>query len=122
MDVPGSQNGVWQSCTCVNAETEVFHTEQDCTYTVVSIPNQSKEIVKEVSKDHNYHFLFKVRDKCLIGIPLEAGVTFLFSGNLLTHRQHCRQTTSVEENSVFNFASYGNKNLCNNLKQSLLCK
>ena len=98
MDVLWSENGIWQSCICVNAETEVFHTEQDCTYTVIWIPKQSKEIAKEVSKDHNCRFLFKVRDKCLIGIPLEADVTFLFSGSLLTHRQHYTQTASVEEN------------------------
>ena len=30
--------GIWSTCLCVNAITGLFHNEDDCTYTIISIP------------------------------------------------------------------------------------
>ena len=33
-----SRSGVWQSSICVNSQTSTLHTENDCTYTVITTP------------------------------------------------------------------------------------
>ena len=38
-----SEVGIWQSEVCVNASTQIFHTERDVTYTFIMVP---KKIVK----------------------------------------------------------------------------
>jgi hypothetical protein len=37
-----SNDGCFHSSICVNAETKRYHTVYDCTYTLISIPKQSK--------------------------------------------------------------------------------
>ena len=35
--------GLWQSAICTNAQTKIFHTEKDCTYTLITVPNQEEK-------------------------------------------------------------------------------
>ena len=74
-----ANDGCWQSSLCVNAETKEYHTEKDCTYTLISILNQS--IIKSKESSMKYDFLFNLTNIQLINIPLEPGVTFMFSGH-----------------------------------------
>lgn len=65
----------------VNGRTNEFYTENNLTYTVISIPKQ-----EAVSKQkHEYTFLFNVKERHNISIRLTAGTSFLCSGKLLTH-------------------------------------
>ena len=33
-----SQYGIWKSAFCVNARTSKLHTEDDCSYTIITVP------------------------------------------------------------------------------------
>ena len=35
-----SECGMWQPSICINAQTTQLHTENDCTYTVITVPKQ----------------------------------------------------------------------------------
>ena len=37
--VENKSSGLWQSQVCINAQTGIFHTENNCTYTLISVPN-----------------------------------------------------------------------------------
>ena len=39
-EVKTSTIGMWQSQICVNATMSILHTEDDCTYTFIHVPNQ----------------------------------------------------------------------------------
>ena len=41
--VKSSGYGLWQSSVCINAQTGIFHTEKDSTYTVITVPSQKKK-------------------------------------------------------------------------------
>ena len=58
-----------------------WHTENDCSYTLVSVPEQ--DCVRK------YVLFFKLNAKKYIGIPMASGVSFVSSMKLLTHRQQC---------------------------------
>ena len=111
-----SEHGMWQTCICENAETTQLHTENDCTYTVISVPEQEK--IGSIQPD--YTFIFKLKEEGgSVGIKLEPGVTFIFSGKLLTHRQMRNNETAPESHTFFNIASYGNKRLLCHLKVTI---
>ena len=110
-----SNDGCFQSSICVNAETREYHVEHDCTYTLITIPNQSK------TKDSlvDYDFLFKLSSKQSLNISLKSGVTFMFSGLFLRHRQNKSHESTKTQEPFFNMASYGNKRLFYHLRKTL---
>ena len=116
LHVPGCEEGCWKTSVCVNAETKLFHTEDDCGYTVITVPKQATNGVG------NYHFLFMLQPKCYIGIKMNINVSFVFSGHLLTHRQHCSMNDGYNSSNLnfINCSSYANKRLFNHIKKSLL--
>jgi len=107
-------DGLWQTNISVNARTDSFHTENDSTYTVISIPKQEANSER---KDE-YSFLFKVKDKNNISLRLTEGVSFVFSGKLLTHRQSCNFPVNMKGETFINFSSYGTKRLFSHIKKS----
>ena len=123
-NVKSSEHGVFQSEICINAVTKIFHTEKDCTYTLISVPHQatSKEDNK-LTRSPTY-FMFKINDEINIVIPMNYNNTsIIFHGQMLTHRQHC--TDAYRENyeelnyqPFFNLGCYGNEKLFNHLKKS----
>ena len=107
--------GMWQSSICINAETTKLHTENDCTYTVITVPEQNK---KQNPVDE-YMFLFELKKGDTIGIKMCHGISFMFSGKYLSHRQAHNESNS-KKNSVFvNIASYGNEKLYNHIKKTI---
>ena len=78
-----SECGMWQSAICINAQTTELHTENDCTYTVITVPKQNN---KHESSD-NYTFLFELKKGTTIGLKMSYGTNFMFSGKFLSHRQ-----------------------------------
>ena len=111
-----SKDGCWQTSLCVNATTEEFHNEDDCTYTLITIPRQIN--IEDNKTCNRYHFLFNLTGKKNLNLPLYPGVSFLFSGAFLTHRQHCNDDVSSKNDVFFNIASYGNKRLFNHIKKT----
>ena len=101
----------------MEASTGEFHTEKDCTYTLISIPTQNT--ITKKSAGNNYHFLFCLSNKIQLNIPLYPGISFIFSAAFLTHRQHINEYDKSNENErFFNVASYGNKRLYHHIKKS----
>ena len=109
---PTSKNGLWQSQICVNASTASFHTENDCTYTLIGVPVQPK---------HNlYKFLFKINERITFSVVMNQNVSFIFSGSFLEHRQEFSSFTDDASGFFFNVASYGNGRLLSHIRQSIL--
>ena len=102
--------GCWASSVCVNTETEILHTEKDCTYTIICAPRQM-----EVKSRYEFNFCFNNRNN--LSIYMNSGVSFMFSGLLLKHKQY--KYNSNENDVFYNFASYGNQRLLSHLKQTL---
>ena len=105
--------GIYKSVFCVNAETEELHTENDCSYTVISTP-------RRLEKKPSYHFNFLFQFNSLDGIYFEMDqpITFMFSGKLLMHRQFCNSKVIKKDKLFFNFATYTNKKIFNHVKCS----
>ena len=55
-NVSTSKSGLWVSQACIDASTKVQHTENDCIYTIISMPKQIHLIGKKADK--NIYFLF----------------------------------------------------------------
>ena len=114
---PSSKNGCWQTSICVDAQTSHFHTENDCTYTLISVPDQV--CFKSSANSNNYSFIFKLSNTELINLNLIPGVSFIFSGMYLTHRQNKNRDETSTNDVFFNVASYGNKRLFNHIRKSI---
>ena len=115
-ETPSIADGCWQSSICVNAETKQMHTEHDCTYTLISIPKQV--IPKDTKCFPKYDFLFKLTNNQSINISLKPGISFMFSGLFLTHRQNKSKVTQHDKMPFFNMASYGNKRLFHHIRKT----
>ena len=109
-----SQSGIWKSVFCINARTSTFHTEDDCSYTVITVPKQE---LKAEGKD--YHFLFKLNSEQSISLNMNKPLTFMFSGKCLTHKQSTFEDGNDIDNTFYNFATYTNKKIFNHVKCSL---
>ena len=107
--VPSFKCGLWHSAVCINAQTTQFHTENDCTYTLITVPKQETNMKPFLRRQYNFLFKLKLHEN--IAIELVTGVTILFSGTFLTHRQHCDRASSSMDGIFFNFASYGTERL-----------
>ena len=112
-EMTSSKSGLWQSNICVNAETAEFHVESDCNYTLIHVPRQSYP--KKVDK---YQFIFKLSEQYHVSIPMAIGISILFSGQFLCHRQSQPHTSVVGDDVFFNFSSYGNLRLFRHIKNS----
>ena len=96
----------------MNASTASFHTENDCTYTLIGVPVQPK---------HNlYKFLFKINERITFSVVMNQNVSFIFSGSFLEHRQEFSSFTDDASGFFFNVASYGNGRLLSHIRQSIL--
>ena len=102
--------GCWSSCICVNAETHVLHMEKDSTYTIISCPRQ-------LHVKTRYEFNFSLNSKHNISLFMNPGISFMFSGYFLKHKQY---KCDPHMNEIFyNFSSYGNQRLLNHLYQTI---
>ena len=107
-------DGCWHTSICINAETKCFHTEEDCSYTLITVPQQN--VVND-----RYDFIFQLKGNKHINLHMLPGTSFIFSGMYLTHRQNrLIDTNSNEDNEhFFNIASYGNKRLFSHIRSTL---
>ena len=113
--VPTTEYGLWQSQICIDASTSTAHTEKDCTYTLISVPNQQNTFSRKVKRKS--YFLFVLNDHEKICIPLTPQVTFFFSGVCLVHRQN-HPSSDDHAINFLNIASYGNERLFNHIRSS----
>ena len=121
-EVPSSQYGLWQSELCVNAITRDFHTERDVSYTLISVPYQVYDN-NHKQQPRNTFFLFKLSNNLTIGFKMYPKTSFIFNGNMLTHRQFSEDGYELLSkrkniNNYYNIACYGNERLFNHMRKS----
>ena len=116
--VETKNSGIWMSTIALNAQTSQFHSEDDCTYTLVKVPNQSKSM--NLGNNHQRMFLLRINDKITYAFPLTHNLSFVYSGNFVTHRQHCDSSAYTDGSLFYNIVCYGNKRLYSHVKQSFL--
>ena len=54
--IHGYSDGPWSSSVYINTYTNFFHDENDCTYTIINIPQHDHKTKKETPK---YYWIFK---------------------------------------------------------------
>ena len=54
-----------------------------------------------------------------ISFKLKYGISFMFSGKFLTHRQQCTHPLNDKDDVFFNIATYGNKRLYSHINNHL---
>ena len=91
----------------IDAGTSMFHTDLDDTYTFIHVPCVKSE------KFHDVKFEYKVSSDVMINVKMSEGVNFLFSGNMLTHRQKC-----ISNNSFINLSAYTNRKFIEHMNMS----
>ena len=99
---------------CVNAVTEKFHTENDCTSTVIVVPDQKDP----TNREREFQFVFQLQKFVNVSLKLKHGISFICSGKFLTHRQHCTLPCKGDSDVFFDIASYGNNRLYSHIKCS----
>ena len=106
--------GIWKSVLCVNAVTQEMHSEDDCSYTVITVPRQ-----EAIIKKRSYKFMFKLNGQETIAVPMNQPITFMFSGKFMVHKQSCNiHHPLAEDDYFFNFGTYANKKLFNHIRCS----
>ena len=60
-----SDNGLWNSHLHVNGRTELYHTESDCAYTYITVPNQNRDATKlSTEKPYFYYSRLPTKFNC----------------------------------------------------------
>ena len=110
------KNGFINSHLCLNAQTASQHTEPDSSYTIITVPKQSKRTSK-FGFENVGKFELIINDGKSIVIPMKIGTIFTYSAYTLTHRQQIAQENSDNE-PLINIVSYNSKRLFSNMIES----
>ena len=74
--VVSSESPMWQSQICANVSTTIFHKKNDCTYTVITVP---EIILSDKKKLRNIpYFLIYLNECNTISIPMTSKVSLFF--------------------------------------------
>ena len=106
-DIKLASNGFMNYNLCLNAETEQPHTECDCSYTIIAVPNQMLKY-KLKTKKNSSSFQLIINPDCTVVLPMTIGTMFTYSGYLITHHQQVRYK-DFNEKPFVNIVSYGSK-------------
>ena len=101
---------------CINAQTNMAHTEPDASYTVIVVPNSIHEIQGEKNAN-KAKFEFIIDEEKILVIPMHAGLILTYSGYLLTHRQQI-YVGNESSTPFMNIVAYNSKRLFSNLMES----
>ena len=109
-------DGILNAHLCLNAQTQMQHTERDSSYTMICVPPHEKEST-DSGMYSRAEFEFNVSDDEAIVIPLNIGTILVYSGLMLTHRQ---QIKKLNENvkPFINIMSYNSQKMFNHLMES----
>ena len=84
-------SSMWNTNVCINASTDEFHTENDTSYTLITVPAQKSK--EQHVCGNMYFFLFKLNEDLIISLPMTPDLSFIFSGTYLSHRQEGNNCT-----------------------------
>ena len=90
-----------------------LHTENDCDYTVITVPRQ--KLIRGEIDFQNPIFIFKLNDKQQLALPMVDELSFLCSGRFLSHRKNYRCDGNNNVEPFFNI-SYTHEKLVNRLR------
>ena len=93
----------------------MFHTEDNCTYTIIKAPNNERTPKMKVKK--KYNLIFQLNRRHCIGLTITDGVSFLFSGSVLTHRQISKTLPLCNNGLSFNVPPYVDKRLFTHIEK-----
>ena len=120
-------DGLWHSEVCINAITKDFHTENDASYTLISVPTQERNNDRSTFSNMNRKdtfFLFELDSDNIFAIRMRDNISFFFHGALLTHRQHCDDgyepiEIRKQKPKFYNIACYSNARLFFHLRKTI---
>ena len=108
--------GFWNAFLFVDGQTEQYHTEPDCAYTFITVPQQIMRSDRQLSQ--RPFFIFKVDEDRKLFLPLTPHLAFMYNANFLTHRQSYVPLSDKDEPRFYNISSYSNEKSFNHLRQS----
>lgn len=99
----------------IDVETLLFHTEDDITYTEISVPRQFNG--KSIHESLN--FLYRLNVEEMLRFTMCEGFHQIYSGMLLSHKQN-KKTRTTNEMPMVNMSAYANRKIFLHIRQSLL--
>ena len=109
-------NGFINSHLCIDAETEVEHTEHDSSYTLIAVPCQSGHSSNKINLDcAKFEIFFNTTN--IFVIDMQPGTVFTYSGYMMTHRQQLRKRAKKGDPFI-NIVTYNSKRLFGNMMES----
>ena len=116
MEIETSGIGCWNAFLYANGRTDNLHTEVDCAYTLITVPNQKRK--QNTKLDNKPLFVFKLSEKQQILFPLSNGLSFVYNGRFVMHRQAYYPDEEDSKNVFYNLSSYGNEKIFNHLRKT----
>ena len=110
------KDGFINAHLCINAATEIKHTEHDSSYTVIVVPNQNCTSSANGNNSPG-RFELCINESTTMLINLYLGVIFTYSGYVLTHRQQLNRNLNESEDFI-NIVSYDSKRFFCNIMES----
>ena len=110
------KNGYINAHLCINAATEMEHTEHDSSYTIIVVPNQDN-LSTANGIDAPGRFELVINESTTMLINMYPGIMFTYSGYMLTHQQQLNRNLKESEDFV-NIVSYNSKRLFCNIMES----
>ena len=86
------EQGMGHNSICINCQTSDLQIENDCTYAIITIPNQKETRVT--------YFLIESKKGFTLSLKMDKGITFMFSGQYLFHHQILLDNNPLSE-SIF---------------------
>ena len=99
----------------VNGSTTQFHSEVDCTYTLMTVPQQTFNFKQNIENLPSFLFQFTTAHHAMI--ELIEDVSIVYNGRFLIHRQHFIKE-AMEQEQFYNISCYGNNKLFNHLRKT----
>ena len=86
----------------LDAQTEIFHSEDDVSYTLISVP-------KQAPTHGEFYFMFQLNRSSIMMMPMNTGFNLTYCAKFVTHRQSAM--TGLGQIPFQNLSSYVNKSL-----------
>ena len=109
-------SGNWNTHIFIDGVTQNFHSEKDCAHTCIHVPNQDQ--ITGESIDKQPCFLFMISDYQRLMLPLTSPLSFMYNGQLITHRQAYYPDKNKTSTKFINVSSYGNQKMFNHLRKT----
>ena len=104
------------SHVCFNAETAIEHTECDSSYMMITVPMQPITTSKSGNLNNGV-FQFFIGKNEIVTLQMNPGVTFCYSGFLLTHRQQIYRKSDDHPHMV-NIVTYNSRTFFEHMMES----